>query len=239
MRHVLLTILLAASAAASASSFPDYPFIYVQGNARQEVAPNVGKITFNVWVADLKAEPALARVQARSSELLAGLAKHGIEPADITSYSIEQTFEGANEYRNRDAGPPRYIVSRTFVVEVTKLDSWSTVLSQLVGRADVTSLSVSFDRTDRQAIEANLELKAALDARQQGQRLAQAFGRELGSVVAVSRIGFDSIPTVFGTDIERYEVRYRLKAPGMGMAELTVPSTVVVERSVNTLFKLK
>jgi len=239
MRYLIAGLLL-SSTAALANSFPEYPFVYVEGHAEREVAPNVGNITFSVWAADLKPEPAFARVQTRSAELLAALASQGIEQADVTSFEIEQSFEGADSWRGRGEGPPRYVVNRTFKAEVRKLESWSKVLSQLVGKPDVASLTVAFDHTDRKVLERELEQGAAEDARQQGQRIAQAFGQKLGPATAISRIAFDRLPAVFGTDIERLQFARLSSEPAKKVsADLTVPATIVVEQRFNVLFRLK
>ena len=86
---VLIFIIIVSPA--SASLLPKFPFIFAEGEAEVELAPNEAHVSFQVKAYDPIAAKALETVHIRSKELIAFFSEQKIRKEDIESYEIEKT----------------------------------------------------------------------------------------------------------------------------------------------------
>ena len=249
MRIVFAGLLLAAVAPVWAADLPAYPFINVTGHAQKTVTPDLARISLTVKARDPGAEVAARAVAERVQEVLDLLAKSGIAAADIDAHAISKEvlfdrdpgFSGGGARR----GPPRYEVSRTFSVVLRNVASWPELGTRLLEMPNVEDLEAQFDRTDHEALEAELIAAAAHDAQQRAERMAAGFGQRLGAVQAISQEPFEEI----SGRLLRADMRWAYEdSPTAGLgaprgrgeaAQVLVPTTIRAGASVNALYRLE
>ena len=242
----LWLLMLASAAPAWATDLPAFPFINVSGHAMRAVSPDLARINFTVKARDASAEVAAHAVSERAQEVLDLLAANGIAAADIDAHGVAKqvVFErdsGTSGGARR--GPPRYEVSRSFSILLRNLASWPDVGTKLLEMQNVEDLEAQFDRTDRQALEAELLVAAAHDAQQQAERLAAGFGQRLGAVQAVSQEPFLAISDLYLRADTRYAYAgsraFKVSAGRVSAAEVLVPATIPLAASVNAIYRLE
>jgi uncharacterized protein YggE len=234
---ILSVVIIATSA--QASSLPEFPFVFAQGHAEAEHAPDKAVVSFRVKAFDATPSNAVAVIRARSQELLEFFAEHKIKKENIEAYEIDKDIIRDRETREE----PKilgYAVTRRFSITLRDLQSYEPFAKKLMVMENVESITTEFDRTDRKKIEADLILSASKDAREQGENLASGFGKDLGDVYAISQQGFGIVAAVFGIPGEYYGdgISYCMSGPDED-AFLFVPSTITFDGNVMVLFKLK
>lgn len=237
----LALIMIVVASSVSASSLPEFPFVFAEGRAEVEHEPNKARVSFRLKAFDPTASKALATVRTRSKELLAFFSKQKIKKEDIEAYEIDKDIvrERKDYSEFKILG---YEVTRRFSITLHNLESYEPFAKKLMQMENVEKIHTVFGRTDRKQIEAKLVLKASADAKEQAQRMAEGFGKELGDVFAISQHGFYSFPAAFGLQGGSYKGRVLDMASGGRPDDndfLFVPSTIKFETKVTALFKLK
>lgn len=200
VRLGVLSVLLSAAAltTADAAAIPDYPFVYVTGEAQTRVSPNVADASFSVLAEDPDAGRADQTVQSRVSEVLKLLHAAGVSDNSIDASGLTKETVTADESEKKPIVIRGYKVSRQFSVKVVDLKNWPEIASQLLELENITDLEVTFGRSDAKSIEAGLLDKAAKDARERAQHLAASFGQHAGQVMAISQSQFEDLGPTFG-----------------------------------------
>ncbi len=244
--HYLWLLLLASAAPAWATDLPAFPFINVTGHASRAVSPDLARINFTVKARDASAGVAAHAVSERAQEVLDLLAANGIAAADIDAHAVAKqvVFErdsGISGGTRR--GPPRYEVSRSFSVSLRKVASWPDIGTRLLEMPNIEDLEAQFDRTDREALEAELLAAAAHDAQQRAERIAAGFGQHLGTLQAVSQEPFVAISDLYLRADTRYayagNASLEATAGRVSAAQLLVPATIPLAAGVNAIYRLE
>ncbi len=226
-----------------AAEFPSYPFVFVSGEAEQEVAPDKAAVSFGVVVFDKDPDKALATVAERSAELMAIFKKYGIADEDVEAYEINK--ETVRERKDYVAlGILGYELTRRMSVTLRKLDKFDGLMSAIVGLKNVERVNTVFDTTRRKEIEAELFKKAAQKAREQAELLAKGFGAEISKVqaISVSQGGFGNIGGEFGFGMEGTYRGYAAPAAAPMQEKsvgVFVPNTIKLKTSVSAIFRIK
>ena len=249
-RYVWL-LMLGLAAPAGATDLPAFPFIDVTGHAMRAVSPDLARINFTVKARDASAEVAAHAVSAGAQAVLDLLSARGVAAADIDAHEVakEVIFErdsGISGGKRR--GPPRYAVSRSFSVLLRRVASWPDIGTRLLEMQNIEDLEAQFDRTDREALEAELLAAAAHEAQQRAERMAAGFGQHLGALQAVSQEPFEAISSRF----LRADMRYTYAGGGLGVSEVMVtggrrtsaeqvmvPATITLGTAVNAIYRLE
>jgi uncharacterized protein YggE len=239
LSHGLVGLLLCGSAS-WAADIPDYPFVFVSGNADSDPPPDVAVCSLTIRDLDPDPGEAEATVDGRLKAVLASLTAQDVSGADIKSSSLNKQIVTNQFDEKGPVGIRGYDLTRSLEFKLRRLASLPAIEAGLVGAANVEQIMCQFDRTDRAAIEADLLTKALHAAQEQGDRLAEPLGRHLGAAVAVSRIPFDAIAAVFGRG-ERFsisEAGARMFKKSVAGDDLLVPATIHLSVTVNVLFKM-
>lgn len=245
MRPIILSSLSVAVlliTSAHAATIPDYPFVYVTGQAQKNIAPDVADASFTVLVEGLDAALAEQAVQSRVTDVLNALHAAGVSTGHIDASGLAKEVITTDESEKKPAAIRGYKLSRQFSVRIIDLKAWPTVATYLLETANITDLQVTFARSDSKSIEATLVDKAAKDAQENAQRLAKSFGRHAGAVMALSQSQFADIGPTFGMGLEEGA----LSAPEDVMvtgrlrdSSLLVPRTIELSAEVHALVKLQ
>jgi uncharacterized protein YggE len=252
MRVAFAWLLLAVVAPAWGRDLPAFPFINVTGHALKSVAPDLARVNFTVKARDPSAEVAARTAGDRAQQVLDLLTASGVAPADIDAHEItkEVIFDRDSGFSSGGTrrGPPRYEVSRSFSVLLRKVASWPELGRKLLEMPNIEDVGAQFDRTGRDALEAELLTAAARDAQQRAERLAAGFGQRLGAVQAVSQDPFEEISVRFLRADMRHAASAYAGSPVAEVivagarvtgAQLLVPATIELAQSVNAIYRLE
>lgn len=197
---ILLSVGLAATA--HAATIPDYPFVYVTGEAQARVSPDVADASFSVLAEGPNAALAEQTVENRVNEVLKILHTAGVSDSRIDASGITKEALTSDESENKPVVIRGYKVSRQLSIKVIDLKSWPEIASHLLESQNITDIQVTFGRADAKSIKATLVEKAAKDARERAEHLATSFGRHAGAVMALSQSQFANIGPTFGMGSE-------------------------------------
>jgi len=242
----LLAAASLATAAATASPVPDYPFIYAEGSATRELPPDIATLNASVSVRNATSEGAVAGVQAAAAKVLALLAKSGIRDADINAAQISKSQQMRYDEATRRNVPDGYEASRSFTITVRDLTRYPQLLTALLAMPGVNGGGGNFDRSDRAKLSAELVGEAADAARRNGDLMATGLRRKLGPVRAIARIPFAEIPGRFGFGFGSGAVpppppppMVMMRAAAAPEDASLVPPSITLSESVNVLFELQ
>lgn len=246
MRRNILWYALAATllTTAHAATIPDYPFVYVTGEAEVKVPPDVADATLSVLAEDPNAAVAEQTVESGVNGVLKLLRAAGVSDSRIDASGISKEVVTTDETENKPIVIRGYKVSRQFSVRITDLKKWPEIATRLLELQNVTDVEVTFGRSDAKRIDATLVGKAAMDAQERAQRLAKSFGQHAGAVMALSQSPFSNIGPTFGMGSE--EGGDSAGAPVMEMvvtgrrgSSLLIPDSIELSVEVHALVKLQ
>ena len=239
MTRTLLKIasLLACVSLAHASPLPEYPFVKSEGKAEIWLAPDIGEINFDLVVQDESSAKATTHLEQISTELLGIFSAHAVVAADIEASDLSKK---PVELSTQKAGQITFAfaLKRHFRIQVRDLTQWPEIIDALLARDAIESLSVGFDRTDREQVEGKLVAEAGASARKQGSELALAFGRHLGPAMAISQAGVDKIGAPFGLNAASAQEKRSPTPPAPGTISDVVPVVIPFAQAVHAIFKL-
>ncbi len=206
--------------------------ISVQGEAREEVAPNQAILSGQL----LSKAKQLADAKQQNDKLVErvlAVAKQFDIPKEKVSASnvyISQEYS----YENNKQVPKGYIVSRNLNITMDKLDVHERVLSALVENGIDQINGVQFGVSDVEKRSDDLRVKAVVNAYARADSLAKAAGAKLGKVITISTSGASYQPQPM--------IMRAMKAPG-AVAEMSVapslPGLTSLQESVSVTYELE
>jgi uncharacterized protein YggE len=168
------------------------PTVHVSATGQASAQPDQALVRLAVSVTDEDANAARTRVAEDVSRMKAALDDIGIAEDQIrtTGYSIYQTHDRPYDYGSTDGDEkqPRYVVSHSFVVELTDLDSVGEVVDTAVenGATDVYGVEFTLSEETRRELRAEALRDAMGNAREQADVLAGESNLRITGVHAVS-----------------------------------------------------
>ena len=233
---IIWSALLFASAMANASQLPDYPFIHAVGNAKIYVQPDIGEINFEVTISDADSEKATQQASSINDDILKLLADQNIPASDITIYELEKKMRVIEA---SDGKPETviYDIKQGMQIEVRDISKWAGLTAPLLAKDHLGNFDTTFDRTDRQQIKDDLMLEAIKNAQHNGNIMAQAFGKHLGAVVAMSSEKLRDMGFAFG--LAKGDMFDNDEHRSNAIRNFSAPQAVMIMQSVDVLFKIK
>ena len=132
---VLCTLLgfFLCTSSAVAAAIPDYPFVFVVGNADVETPPNIATCSLTLRAREQDPGKAASIVDERLKAVLATFKTNHIGPHDVESFTIEKQVL-TNENDNQETVIKGYDVWRNVKFTVRQLESVAPIE---IGRAHV------------------------------------------------------------------------------------------------------
>ena len=232
--------LLAFGTTAIAADIPDYPFVFVTGNADIDTPPNIAMCSLTIRAIDQDPGKAESAVEGRLKSILASLTGRGVAVSDMESSTIGKQMLTTQYDEKGPAAIRGYDVTRGLQFKVRQLSSLPGIESEFVGSPNVEQINCQFDRTDRMGLEADLLTKAIHSAKEQADKLVEPLGRHVTGAVAVSKMPFAMMASVFGINTRFAELSGmdRMFRKSVSQDDLLVPSAIHITVSVNVLFKM-
>jgi uncharacterized protein YggE len=205
---VLIAGLMAAAALAMpavpalASSLPDYAFAHVTGNSFRVEIPDIASLDFQIVAAD--ADPAAARdvIEARVSEIRALMQQLSIEPDDMV---VREVRQGIRKERAAD-GAAVYELSADVKINLRNVANWPRLAGGVLGKPNLDSFSSNFDLSTMDKVNDELVTEAIVDARRRAEVMAEASGRRLGPVMAVTTDAIKKLGTTMGLERDEFKM---------------------------------
>ena len=229
-------MLIFATTPASASQLPDYPFIHAVGNAKIYVQPDIGEINFEVTISDVDSEKATQQATAINDDILKLLADQHIPTTDITIYELEKKMRVVESSDGKPA-TVIYDIKQGMQIEVRDLSKWEGLTTPLLAKDKLGNFDTTFDRTDRQQIKDGLMQDAIKSAQHNGTIMAEAFGKHLGAVVAVSSEKLRDVGFAFG--MAKGDMFDNDEHRSNAIRNFSAPQALMIMQSVDVLFKIK
>ena len=220
-----------------AANIPDFPFVFVTGQAETQLPPDSVKIIFRIKAFHKDSSNAVARVQSRSAEVISFLGTKGFNKGSLVSHELSKdVVRSKKDYQELEV--QGYEVTRNFELTFDDIAKYKVVAETLFKMNDVSEINSSFDRKDRAEIEAKLLAAACADAKRNAEGMAAGFGKALGDVHCISKHGFWAIGTAFGLGAEGVEIIGKLGGSAKDDFSF-IPTTIKFENQVAVLFRLE
>ena len=241
MKHIILIAVLGVSCAFTyGNDLPDFPFVFAEGLAKTNVAPDTALMTFDLKVFNEVSSNAVANIQEESIKIIELLASQGFHKDSIVSFELDK-----RAVRETDGWKDRkitgYKITRSFELTIDDLSKYEVVANALFKMENIVDIDTEFGRKDQKNIEALILTTACANAKQNAQAMSAGFGGEVGSVFSISQQGFINISAAFGLgvrDIMSMKQGFDW-TQNAGGEFLFIPSTITFENRVSVLFKLK
>ena len=228
---ILIGLLLAA--AAHAQTLADFPNVTSHGHAEIDVAPDKATLFFSVRAEDGSSAVAVTRVETAISQALAVLAQYKIAE-DAVSASDLRKGERYRDPHMQAGMAPTYFVDRDLTVRLDGLENFAAIFKALASIDALVDLRADFDVEDREALEAELLMKAGKDARRRAEQMAASLGKKIKDVYAISPDG--GFMHGMGGDRGMAEMLYAKSEPS---TFVMLPKTVKVSQRVHAVFSLR
>lgn len=198
---VILT-LIAVVSGAIASPIPDFPFLYIRGQATEHVPTKWARISFNISNENEDAKAGEAALQKANLAIVAALKEIGIADSDVITSDVRKRKATK---RDADEGSEKsyFEFTKDFQVSVANLELYPLIAERFIGSNDVGQFDVSFYGGDLTEVDKRLRIAAVKDAREQAETLASATGVELGGIHSVSDCDVGELYKLIGYDDSR------------------------------------
>ena len=183
-RFAAALLAAAMSLPGMAADLPNHPFIHVSAAAEFHVMPDIGEIDIDIVSLEPDADAAWKLVNERLEASRALFAQHGVAAEDL---SVQDIVRRPRKIEILPEGQPVPMETRVALhVTVRDLGQWTPLLRALLAMKDLESLAVSFNRSDRDKIDADLVTQALATARTKAQNIARGIGAKLGPATGVA-----------------------------------------------------
>ena len=181
------------------AGLPNQPFLYVEGKAEIEKAPDLVSLDFDIEGRNADQGKANQEVQAKARKVFALFKEAKIEDRDVAA----QDLQSEPEFERDEADPQKrgkltgYVVRRSFKVTVRDLTKYGKLGDQIMDLGGVKLSYISSDLSNRQKVGEELWPKAIANARENAEKTLKPMGMKIDSVFAVSSIDFGEITGEF------------------------------------------
>ncbi|HEY3661648.1 MAG TPA: SIMPL domain-containing protein [Chthoniobacterales bacterium] len=184
---------------AGLAGLPNQPFLYVEGKAQIQKAPDLITLRFDIEGRDADQGKANLEVQAKARKVFALLKEAKVEDRDVVAQDLHsrpayERDEVDQKNRGKLIG---YIVTRSFEVAVRDLTKYGKLGDQIMELGGIDLNSISSELSDGEKLGEELWPKAIANAREKAEKTLKPMGMKIDSVFAVSAIDFAEIPAEF------------------------------------------
>ena len=182
---IVLSLLLATSAAAQTSDAP--PHVVVTGEGVVKATPDRAWLTIGAETRSKTSKDAQQRNADAMSAVIARIATFGIPKEAIKTTAIDLQLEF--DYANGRQSPRGYVARNTVEVRVDDLSKVGEVLDAVVASGATTIHGLRFDVKQRDQLEA-LALQGAVDnASFKAKAVTAAAGRAFDRILRIEELG--------------------------------------------------
>jgi len=206
----------------------------VQGSTEFEAAPDIAKVRFRVETQSLTAQDAQNKNRGIANAVHDALVRAGVRESELetTDYHVEKVQEwDPTGQKMVDKG---YRASNAFVVSTKQLDQVGSLLDVGVQAGANNVESITFQLSDAKQKEVKTEAlrRAAQNAREKAEALAEGTNVRLGKVKSVSENSYVVLPYA------RYDVMAMKSEGAMAPPTPISPESVKVSAQVSVSYEV-
>lgn len=253
-----LIIILSLSSTLVGSPIPEFPFIYVKGQASEDVSTNLATIRFDVVKNSRVSEQGESALSEASKAIRKALRDLGIKDKDINASEVSKREEygefpqfqkkiepvdptqlppldGPDESDQTKSKEAYYSLRQQFIIQINELKLYPDLARHLMRSGDVSRYDVEFSATNRKEVIDKLRRAAFADAKRAALEIAEASGERLGRIHSASEMPYSELSQLVGED-PRSGIMYSASFAEDKIYE--VPPTVPESFGVFVLFRL-
>ena len=184
---------------ANLTGLPNQPFLYVEGTAKIEKAPDMVSLSFNIEGRNADQGKANQEVQAKAKKIFALLKEAQVADRDVVAQDLrsEAEYERAQDDQKGHGKLIGYVVSRWFAVTIRDVTKYGRLGDQIMNLGGIYLSGISSEVSDRDKVGEELWPKAIANARERAEKTLKPTGMKIDSVFAVSAIDFGQITSEF------------------------------------------
>jgi len=204
----------------------------IDGNGKELIIPNVGKVTFGVQSIALTTKDVVAQNSRAMNSVLDAIRAQGIVDKDITTqnYSLSPRWEyDPRTGQSRNNG---WQLDQNIKVIVRDLDKIGEIISAATNAGANQVGDLHFEVDDITNVSRAARMKAISDARAKAEQIAAATGMKLGKIVGYNE-GNAILPPQYPQMLARTDAQNESMPPGIQ------PGQQEVSISVNLIFELQ
>jgi uncharacterized protein YggE len=181
------------------TGLPNQPFLYVEGMAEIEKAPDVVVLGFDIETRNADQGKANQEVQSKAKKVFALAKEAKIEDRDV----VAQDLSSDAEYERDETDTKKrgnligYVVTRRFKLTLRDVTKYGKLGDQIMELGGVRLDYISAEVANRDKIGEDLWPKAIANAREKAEKTLKPLGMKIESVFAVSAIDFGEIAGEF------------------------------------------
>lgn len=215
---------------------PDKPYIYVEGKAEIEKAPDMVTLRFGVIAHNADQSKANQEVQTKATKILGLVDQRKIARTDVdaTDLKSEPQYENADESGKKRGRIIAYSVGRSFAVKVRDVTAFPKLVDELLAIVGVEFSGIDAGLSKAKEMEDEVWEKALKNTRERAEKTLQAAGMKIDSIFAISPVAFPAIRGVFGSSAPTAEYESALPAQGYTSEYRLAP--VTISQSVHVIY---
>jgi uncharacterized protein YggE len=196
-RFLLLSLVIFPISLLAQGGLPDKPYIYVQGSAESEKAPDIVTLNFDLIGHAPQRSKANDDVQSRAAKVFDMLAKLKISKDDTIAddFRTEEEFEESEGVRKTQK-VIGYVVRRSFQVKVRDVKIFPNLVDNLVATVNAEfsnyeSINAGYSR--EKEMDKQLWEDAIVNSRAEAERTLKNTGMKVDSIYAISPVPIPEI----------------------------------------------
>jgi len=232
MKYIIGLLLIALIALAGCTVEQDTKTVETSGTASISVAPDEAQVYVSIETKDDYADAAKDLNAIKVDAVGEALEKLNVE-VETQNFNVYEQYDWSNGERESTG----FVASHTLLVSTTDFDELGAVIDAAVdnGATRVNSIQFTISDERKSEFQADAIKKAAGEARNKAEALAEGIGGKLGDVISVSNAQYDYNPYRYFDGAESMALSEAVKAVDTDIS----PQELEVSATVNAVFELK
>lgn len=180
MKTLATIILLFSLPMMNAQNTPR-PTVDVSGVGIVKVIPDQAIVSVQVEHSGNDARSVQVKTDASISEVLQFLKKQGIDEKDVRTQHIR-----LNKNYDYNSKTYNYVANQSLEIHIRELKKYTPLMNGLLDTGINRISGISFDASNRVALEKEAQMKAVLDAKDKATLYASTLGQKIGKAVHIS-----------------------------------------------------
>ncbi|MEZ5558181.1 MAG: SIMPL domain-containing protein [Pseudomonadales bacterium] len=239
MRYLTYIALLAWSATVVADPVPKFPFVILTESIEKRVEPDVVDIHFGLTAFASESEASLNELRTAGNSLVDLLTEHGIRLGALESSQIDKQAKRARRDGVYNLEIIGYETSQSFVLKLTDLDIYPSLMTDLVSIDGVVEIHALFRTTQEEKYEEEMIGELSAKARRKADELARSQSRTVKGVYGIT------IDGSFGEAYARFSLQHSpamhldVAAPSLDLdLTMMVPEYIAVNQRITAIYEL-
>ena len=199
MKMKTILLLFLAASVGMASPIPDFPFLFVGGDASEDVPTARAQITFRIANENEKSDVGEAALEEANLAVRALLKANGVKDKEIQVSDARKQRVSKDPFV-QEKKQVYFEFSQDFEVTITDLSLYPKLAELFIGSDKVSGFNSSFYAGDLKEVTKRLRVAAIRNARENAETLSAASGAVLGTVHSISELDYSELGELIGQE---------------------------------------